>query len=114
MTTTATRRQSREERHDDRQLVTLRGLVKSWPSRSGPVRAVRGVDLSIARGQVLALLGPNGAGKSTTIDMLLGLVRPDAGTWRSSVGRPATRFDEAMSERCSSLASRSGTSLSAS
>ena len=72
---------------DDEQLVSLRGLVKSWPSRSGAVRAVRGVDLSIARGQVVALLGPNGAGKSTTIDMLLGLTRPDAGRV-AILGRP--------------------------
>ncbi len=45
----------------------------------GPVHAVRGIDLSIPRGQTVALLGPNGAGKSTTIDMMLGLTRPDAG-----------------------------------
>jgi ABC-2 type transport system ATP-binding protein len=43
------------------------------------VHAVRGIDLSIARGETVALLGPNGAGKSTTIDMMLGLTRPDAG-----------------------------------
>jgi ABC-2 type transport system ATP-binding protein len=41
---------------------------------------VRGVDISINAGEIVALLGPNGAGKSTTIDMLLGLARPDAGT----------------------------------
>ena len=40
---------------------------------------MRGVDISIAPGETVALLGPNGAGKSTTIDMLLGLLRPDAG-----------------------------------
>jgi ABC-2 type transport system ATP-binding protein len=40
---------------------------------------VRGIDLDIARGETVALLGPNGAGKSTTLDMLLGLTRPDAG-----------------------------------
>jgi len=44
------------------------------------VRAVRGIDLDIAPGETVALLGPNGAGKSTTIEMLLGLTRPDAGT----------------------------------
>jgi ABC-2 type transport system ATP-binding protein len=44
------------------------------------VRAVRGIDVSIARGETVALLGPNGAGKSTTIDMILGLARPDGGT----------------------------------
>ena len=64
----------------DAAIVQMRGLVKSWPGRSAPVRAVDGVNLSIARGEVLALLGPNGAGKSTTIDMLLGLTAPDAGT----------------------------------
>jgi ABC-2 type transport system ATP-binding protein len=55
--------------------LRLRGLTKSY----GPVRAVAGVDLDIVAGETVALLGPNGAGKSTTIDMLLGLTRPDAG-----------------------------------
>ena len=56
--------------------IELRGLVKSY----GAVQAVRSVDISIQRGETVALLGPNGAGKSTTIDMLLGLLDPDAGT----------------------------------
>jgi ABC-2 type transport system ATP-binding protein len=60
--------------------VVLRGLEKSWCGTSGPVRAVRGIDVSVARGETVALLGPNGAGKSTTIDMILGLARPDAGS----------------------------------
>ena len=57
----------------------MRGLVKTFRSSAGPVRAVRGVDIDIAPGETVALLGPNGAGKSTTIDMLLGLSAPDAG-----------------------------------
>ncbi len=60
--------------------VSLRGLSKTFPSPAGPVQAVRGIDLDIARGQTVALLGPNGAGKSTTIEMILGLSKPDAGT----------------------------------
>ena len=60
--------------------VVIRGLVKTWTAKEGPVHAVRGIDVSIRRGETVALLGPNGAGKSTTIDMLLGLTRPDAGT----------------------------------
>lgn len=56
--------------------VQLRGLRRSF----GDVTAVDGVDLAVAPGEVVALLGPNGAGKSTTIEMLLGLCRPDAGT----------------------------------
>ena len=55
--------------------VQLVGLTKSF----GTVQAVQGVDISVARGETVALLGPNGAGKSTTIDMLLGLTRPDRG-----------------------------------
>src|SRR5690349_3106151 len=56
--------------------VELVGLTKSY----GPVAAVRGIDVAIAAGETVALLGPNGAGKSTTIDLLLGLQAPDAGT----------------------------------
>jgi ABC-2 type transport system ATP-binding protein len=56
--------------------IELTGLVKSF----GTVRAVRDVSFAIPPGETVALLGPNGAGKSTTIDILLGLARPDAGT----------------------------------
>lgn len=55
--------------------VQLSGLTKSF----GDVRAVRGIDLTIAPGEIVAFLGPNGAGKSTTNEMILDLVRPDAG-----------------------------------
>ncbi|WIX83444.1 ABC transporter ATP-binding protein [Amycolatopsis carbonis] len=55
--------------------VRLSGLRKHY----GEVRAVDGVELTIAPGEVVALLGPNGAGKSTTVDMILGLSKPDAG-----------------------------------
>jgi ABC-2 type transport system ATP-binding protein len=60
--------------------IRLAGLTKSFRSPEGPVHAVRGIDVAIARGETVALLGPNGAGKSTTIDMLLGLAPPDAGS----------------------------------
>ncbi len=59
--------------------IELWGLAKSFHDKEGPVPAVRGVDLSVGRGDTVALLGPNGAGKSTTLDMLLGLTEPDAG-----------------------------------
>jgi ABC-2 type transport system ATP-binding protein len=69
--------------------VRAAGLVKTFASPRGPVRAVRGVDLSIAAGETVALLGPNGAGKTTTIDMLLGLSRPDSGQVSLLGGPPA-------------------------
>ena len=60
--------------------IHLHGLAKSYRGPQGPIRAVRGIDVSVAAGETAALLGPNGAGKSTTIDMLLGLSKPDSGT----------------------------------
>jgi ABC-2 type transport system ATP-binding protein len=61
--------------------VQLSGLTKTFKGPDGrPVRAVRDVDLSIAPGETVALLGPNGAGKSTTVDMMLGLTKPDSGS----------------------------------
>jgi ABC-2 type transport system ATP-binding protein len=65
--------------------VSFTGAVKSF----GAVRAVRGVDLRIARGETVALLGRNGAGKSTTIALLLGLDEPDEGTVRLFGAPPA-------------------------
>ncbi len=56
--------------------IELRGLTKSF----GSVHAVRGLDLTINRGEVVAFLGPNGAGKTTTIDIVLGLSDPTTGS----------------------------------
>ncbi|MBO0807181.1 MAG: ABC transporter ATP-binding protein, partial [Actinobacteria bacterium] len=53
----------------------VRGLAKSY----GSVRAVRGIDLAISRGEIFALLGPNGAGKTTTVEILEGYRSRDAG-----------------------------------
>jgi ABC-2 type transport system ATP-binding protein len=67
--------------------VELRGVAKAFRTSGGVVHAVRGIDVSVAAGEAVALLGPNGAGKSTSIDMLLGLTRPDSGSV-SVLGRP--------------------------
>ena len=61
------------------------GIRKSF----GAVEALRGVDLRVAPGQVLALLGDNGAGKSTLIKILTGVHQPDEGTMRWD-GEPVT------------------------
>ncbi|MCX7415282.1 MAG: ATP-binding cassette domain-containing protein, partial [Planctomycetia bacterium] len=57
-------------------LLGMRGIVKSFPG----VQALRGVDLCLLYGEVLALLGENGAGKSTLMKVLGGAHRADAGT----------------------------------
>jgi ABC-2 type transport system ATP-binding protein len=51
---------------------------------------VRELDASIVRGETVALLGPNGAGKSTSLEMLLGLTRPDRGDVSLLGRRPRT------------------------
>src|ERR1044072_2843496 len=56
--------------------VQLSGVTKDF----GSVHAVRGIDLELQQGEIVAFLGPNGAGKTTTIDMVLGLSRPTNGT----------------------------------
>lgn len=53
--------------------------VEKW---YGPLPAVRGIDLALARGEFLTIFGPNGAGKSTLLRMLCGAVRPTRGTVR--------------------------------
>ena len=62
----------------ENEAIVTRSLLKSY----GSVRALRGVDLEVRRGEILGFLGPNGAGKTTTIRCLLDLIRPDGGTIR--------------------------------
>ncbi len=64
--------------------IEVSNLTKSF----GSVRALDGLDLTVAEGEVHGFLGPNGAGKSTTIRILLGLMRADAGTVRLLGGDP--------------------------
>lgn len=64
--------------------VEISGLTKSF----GRTRALNGLDLAVAAGEVHGFLGPNGAGKSTTIRVLLGLLRADGGVVRLLGGDP--------------------------
>ncbi|MFC4785822.1 ATP-binding cassette domain-containing protein [Nocardioides sp. MAHUQ-72] len=65
-------------------MIHARGLVQTFHTGQGrkkkEVRAVDGVDLDVAEGEVVGFLGPNGAGKTTTLRMLTTLLRPTAGT----------------------------------
>lgn len=60
-------------------MITTQGLAKTFTKKKETVEAVRGIDLSVAEGELVAFLGPNGAGKSTTLRMLTGLLAPTAG-----------------------------------
>ncbi|MFN9490220.1 MAG: ABC transporter ATP-binding protein [Betaproteobacteria bacterium] len=70
-------------------LLEVRGLEVAY----GGIRAVKGIDLRVAAGEIVALIGANGAGKSTTLKALAGLLRPHSGTLRYGgddvTGKPA-------------------------
>jgi branched-chain amino acid transport system ATP-binding protein len=61
---------------DGQPLLRVSGLSVDY----GSITAVRGVDLTVGRGEVVGLIGPNGAGKTTTLGAIAGLLRPRAGT----------------------------------
>ena len=96
MTAQATGSQLRANTTRSQLAVEIRGLSKSF----GRTKALDGLDLTVAPGDITGFLGPNGSGKSTTIRVLLGLLRADDGTvrlldgdpWRDAVGlAPAHR-----------------------
>ncbi len=74
-------------RSGDAAPLAVEGIVK----RFGGVTAVNGVDLAVARGEVVGVIGPNGSGKSTLFNCISGLHRPDRGTVRLE-GREVTAW----------------------
>ncbi|MBB1473285.1 MULTISPECIES: ATP-binding cassette domain-containing protein [unclassified Luteimonas] len=63
-------------------MIEVHDLHKSFPSKTGPVHAVRGVSFTARDGEITGLLGPNGAGKTTTLRMLYTLMSPERGEVR--------------------------------
>ena len=61
-------------------MLRTRGLTKTFTRHQQTIEAVRGLDLEVADGELVAFLGPNGAGKSTTLRMLTTLIPPTSGT----------------------------------
>ncbi|MFJ7490090.1 ABC transporter ATP-binding protein [Streptomyces sp. NPDC097727] len=60
-------------------IISTAGLARTFRTKRGPVEAVRGIDLTVAPGEILGFLGPNGAGKTTTLRMLTTLLPPTGG-----------------------------------
>jgi putative ABC transport system ATP-binding protein len=62
--------------------LVVRGLRKTYDVETAPVRALRGLDLTVDAGEFVALMGPSGSGKSTLLHAVAGLERPDEGSIR--------------------------------
>lgn len=75
-------------------IMRARGLALAF----GTTRALRGVDLDVVAGQVLAVTGPSGSGKSTLLHVLAGVLVPDTGSVHYA-GRDIARLDEAERSR---------------
>jgi ABC-2 type transport system ATP-binding protein len=75
-------------------VIVIDKLQKSY----GKVQAVRGISMSVERGEIFGFLGPNGAGKTTTIRCMLDVIRPSAGTIRV-LGLDAQRDTLALHQR---------------
>ena len=69
-----------EQVGDDADVLTASGIEKAYSAPDGRLEVLRGVELSVKRGTVLAIVGVSGAGKSTLLNILGTLDRPDRGT----------------------------------
>ncbi len=60
-------------------VVSARGIYRTFEQETAPIRALRGADLTIERGEFVAVMGPSGCGKSTLLNVIAGLDQPDEG-----------------------------------
>jgi ABC-2 type transport system ATP-binding protein len=79
-------------------MIQTRELRKTFKSRTGPIEAVRGVDLTVREGEIFGFLGPNGAGKTTTLRMLATLLPPTSGS-ATVAGADLAREPQRVRER---------------
>ena len=75
-------------------VLEVSAISKSYAGKA----AVEGISLNVSAGEIVGLLGPNGAGKTTTINMILGVLQPDAGSVRIAGADLGSRRAEALSQ----------------
>jgi NitT/TauT family transport system ATP-binding protein len=64
--------------------VSVQDVTRVFPTRGGPVAALKGMSLSARAGEIVAVVGPSGCGKTTLLELVCGLQRPDSGTVRAA------------------------------
>ncbi|MFM7678907.1 MAG: ABC transporter ATP-binding protein [Roseiflexaceae bacterium] len=74
-------------------MIALEAVVKAYDTAAGPYHALKGVDLTIMRGEFVAVVGKSGSGKSTLMNMITGIDRPTSGDVRVA-GTTITHLDE--------------------
>ncbi|GGX05863.1 ABC transporter ATP-binding protein [Undibacterium macrobrachii] len=79
-------------------MIALRNICKTYKQGGNEIRALDGVDLSIARGEFVAIMGPSGSGKSTLLNVLGALDKPDSGTYHLEQDEIGSMDDDASSD----------------
>jgi putative ABC transport system ATP-binding protein len=79
-------------------MIELSGIRKCYRRGGDEIRALDGIDLSIARGEFVAIMGPSGSGKSTLLNVLGALDRPDQGSYRLDEQDVSSLDDDAASD----------------
>jgi putative ABC transport system ATP-binding protein len=74
-------------------VVEAKGVYRTFEQELAPIRALRGADLTVMKGEFVAVMGPSGCGKSTMLNVIAGLDRPDEGEVRVA-GQDLTKLDE--------------------
>lgn len=97
------------ERERPEIMISAKGLRRTYKTKKSEVHAVRGVDLTVRRGEIVGFLGPNGAGKTTTLKMLCTLLAPTDGS--GSVAGCDLRADPEGVRRRIGYVSQSGSTL---
>ncbi|MBC3831343.1 ABC transporter ATP-binding protein [Undibacterium amnicola] len=79
-------------------MIALKDIRKTYKQGGNEIRALDGVDLSIARGEFVAIMGPSGSGKSTLLNVLGALDKPDSGTYHLEQDEIGSMDDDASSD----------------